>query len=365
MLKEDNQNPDFKDDNKVHMENCPFIPYCNYCEPSNYKNCCLYSKLQNNDFKKCNSYRCINSYDCIDMREGKILEEHIPKLNFLDKVNYQIKKPLKKFTQCFIPRIDISSSKNRNKQIEVIKELNVSTIAISLQDIMSEDKDLIIKSSLIEDLHNILNYNDKILLITNISDAFCEKILNNAYRYIDLLQILNPDIITTFDANFYVSQPYFISMDRIRWIMEANELIKDLDIFQIGIIPPAPFLFFKAILKKMLDIGHKTVGIPLLEINRDRNFELRYKFLNTIYNFKSKFKFNFILISTNPPKIQSIGSKKLVLADCFSSHSWVVKNVSRLSFSKKKNVWKKNLIDSINRAENIANQKRLNEFIKR
>lgn len=365
MLKQASQNPDFKDNNKIYIENCPFMTYCNYCEPSNYKNCCLYSKLQNNDFKKCDSYRCINSYDCIDIRDGKILEEYIPKLNFLGKFNYQIKKPLKKFNQCFIPRIDIFSSRNRNKQIKVIKELNINTIAISLQDLMSEDKDLIIKSSFIEDLHNILKYNDKILLVTNISDVFCEKILNNTYRYMDLLQILNPDIITTFDANFYVSQPYFINMDRIRWIMEANELMKDLDIFQIGIIPPAPYIFFKAILKQMLEIGYKTVGIPLLEINRDRNFDLRYKFLNIIYNFNYKYKFNFILISTNPPKIQSIGSKKSVYADCFSSHSWVVKNTRRLSFSKKKNIWKKNLIDSINRAESITKQKRLNEFIKR
>ncbi len=296
MLKQSNHNSVFKDNNEIQIEDCTYLDHCYYCEPSNYKNCCLYSKLLNNDLKKCKSLRCINSYDCIDMIDGKILVDHIPKIDFVKNANYQINQPLINFNQSFIPRIDFYSAKNRNKQIEVIKELNIKTVAISLQDLMSDDKDLLIKSTLVDDLHRMLNFEDKILLLTNMNDVYCEKILNNIYRYMDLLQILNPDIITTFDANFYISQPYFVLVDRIRWILKANEIIKDLEIFQIGLVPPVPYIFFKTILKQMLEIGYKTVGIPLLEINRDKNYELRHEILKILYNFKSKYEFNFILI---------------------------------------------------------------------
>lgn len=63
----------------------------------------------------------------------------------------------------------------------------------------------------------------------------------------------------------------------------------------------------------MLKIGYKTIGIPLLEINRYRDFSLRKKIMRALNDFKLTYNFEFILISTKPYNKTHI--------DCFSSHS--------------------------------------------
>ena len=158
-----------------------------------------------------------------------------------------------------------------------------------MQDIISEKEGRIIKKNYDGDLHNIIGFNGKIVLLTNIFDYLCEKLLRNIDDYILALESIRPDIITTFDTNFYINQPLFISAYQINRIFEANKKLDDLGILQIGLVPPSPYL--EKSLENMLKSNYKVIGIPMSEINRDRDFELRRNLINTTNRFRKKFNF--------------------------------------------------------------------------
>ena len=356
--------PNLSSKTTITQNKCIVDDLCRYCNPYYKINCCLFKKILNTQvkskkviFEKCYSNKCINSSDCcsiIDERifgkEKKIFIQDIPEKSEIFTVGYKLSKPFQGFKQNFIPRIDISPQGTMETQIEIIKNANQHYLAVSLQDLMSEDENLIIKSNYLKhSLHKTLKYDGKILLLTNISDIFCEKLLKkeNILRFIEELKILKPNVMTTLDANFYLSQPLFITLFQLFRVIQANKLLNDSKIDLVGLIPPIP-LIFKDLLTYMLKLGHKTVCVPLLEVNKYKNFKLRDKTVGYLNDFKRKFSFEFLLISTNP--------YVKTYVDYFSSQTWIKKNVASLEFNEKAKIWEKNLNESIKKAKLAAKQ---------
>ncbi|MBD3214677.1 MAG: hypothetical protein GF311_18850 [Candidatus Lokiarchaeota archaeon] len=356
----------------VGPNKCSVDDLCRYCNPYYMLNCCLFKKIllsknraKKLNFKKCYSNKCINSSDCLSIvneklfgQEKKIYLEFIPKKADIFSKGYKVNKSFPGFKQNFIPRIDISPPENIEAQIKIIEDARLQYLAISLQDILSKDKDQIIKRNYLKQgIHDKLNYRGKILLLTNIWDIFCEKLLqeDNLTRLIEELKILKPDVMTTLDANFYLSQPLFITLFQLERVIRANKILNNSDIYQIGLIPPIPFIF-KDLLKFMLKIGYKSVCVPLLEINKYRNFKLRDKTVGYLNDFKRKYSFEYLLISTNP-YIKTY-------VDCFSSQTWIKKNITSLEFDAKVKIWEQNLKNSIKNARIAKNQKLLYQYSK-
>ncbi|MBN1215552.1 MAG: hypothetical protein JXA99_08910 [Candidatus Lokiarchaeota archaeon] len=324
-------------------EICPYLRLCKYCNSIQKKRCCLHHSVSNNDMIMCYNLECVNSHDCIDAIENILKPIQIPSIKDIISNNFTVKKPLLDLKTNFIPRIDLFSSKKRNEQIKIIERNNIPILAISLQNLLSSKKDQILKNNFNKDIHDIIDFNGKILLVTNISDHFCEKLLSNIDQYISALKILKPDIITTFDANFYLTQPIFITKYQLNQILIANNRIKDLNIYQIGLVPPVQVKYFEIILDRMLNNNYKVIGIPFLEINRDKKRKLKQNYIDILNKFKQKYDFKFILISTNPDK--------KIMSDCYISQSWVkIKNSRNLNLQEKIKLWdvriKKNLKDS-------------------
>jgi len=343
---------------------CPVANICRYCNFKMAKRCCLYIKIQFLNFIDCFSYNCINSKDCIEIIsdylyniEKRIHINDIPTIEEILSNSYVVKRPFRLLNQHFIPRIDTNSINVRERQASLIEDLNFEILAVSLQDIISSNPNLLIKSNYLCDLHDLLKFKGKILLLTNMYDNFCEKILNpnNLFKFIDLLNILNPDIITTFDANFYTAQPLFITLYQLNRILKANYYLSNLKIHQIGLIPPIPLYLFKKVCKLMINLGYKTIGVPLQEINKNHEFKFRDYIVGILNQFKLKYNINFILISTHPyPKSH---------VDCFSSHTWVVKNTKSLGIDEKMRVWENNLKESKRIAYNSFKQQTLIKYI--
>ena len=343
---------------------CPVADICRYCNFKMAKRCCLYREIQFLKLIKCFSYKCVNSKDCIEMIcdclfniEKRIHINDIPTIEEILSNSYVVKRPLIKLNQHFIPRIDINSKNISKRQVSLIGDLNFDILAVGLQDIISNNPNLLIKSNYLCDLHDLLQFKGKILLLTNMYDNFCEKILkaNNLFKFIDLLKILNPDIITTFDANFYTVQPLFITLYQLNRILKANYYLNNLNIHQIALVPPIPLFLFKKVCKLMIGLGYKTIGVPLQEINKNHEFKFRDYIVGILNQFKLKYDINFILISTHPY------SKSHV--DCFSSHTWVVKNTKSLSIDEKMPVWANNLKKSRRIAYDSFKQQTIIKYI--
>ena len=356
-----NRSPIFKIKN---YKSCPAEEICRYCNFKIAERCCLYRNTQFLNFMKCFTYNCVNSKDCIEIisefisnSEKRIFINDIPTLEEILSNSYIVKRPFQKLNQPFIPRIDINSIIIRKNHILLVEDLNFEILAISLQDIISNNPNLIIKSNYLCDLHELLQFKGKILLLTNIYDNFCEKILhpNNLFQFINLLKILNPDIITTFDANFYTNQPLFITLYQLNRIIKANYYLKDLNFHQVGLIPPIPLFLFKKACKLMIKLGYKTIGVPLQEINKNHEFKFRDYLVGILNEYKLRYGIKFILISTNPY------SKSHV--DCFSSHTWVVKKTKSLNIDDKMLVWANNLKKSRRIAYNSFKQQPIIKYI--
>ncbi len=356
-----NRSPIFK---IKSQKNCPAEDICRYCNFNISKKCCLYKRIQVLNFNRCFSQDCVNSQDCVEVlneylyRIRKSIQiSDIPTLEEILSNYYIVEKPFKNLNDHLVPRMDINSINKRKMHISLIQDLNFEIVAVSLQEMMSTSQKFLLKSNFLCDLHDLLQFNGKILLLTNISDYFCEKILDqkNLFKFIDLLRILNPDIITTFDTNFYHIQPLFITLFQLNRILKANYYLKDLNIYQIGLVPPIPLFLFKKVCSLMIKMGYKTIGVPLQEINKNHEFKFRDYLVGILNEFKLRYGIKFILISTNPYFKSHV--------DCFSSHTWVVKNTKSLSIDEKVPVWANNLKKSRRIAYNSFLQQSIIKYI--
>ncbi|MBA7716828.1 hypothetical protein ES703_125909 [subsurface metagenome] len=341
---------------------CPFSTLCKYCDNYYSNICCLYKTYSESDFKTCKKIGlCPNLNLCQTAMNGNLIRmslfnKIIPDLEDAKSIRYHVNKPFEGFNIRFIPRVDIYGENSKN-QISIIKKLGIDTIAISLNRIISNKEEKIIKSGFKSNLHDKLDFDGNILLQTNIPDCYCIKIMENAKEYINNLNILKPDIITTFDANFYLDQPLFATSIQTVNILKSNLLISNINIPQIFLIPPAPEPFFKSIFEVFLKSNHKTICIPLGEFTKSKNsYALKLiKYINQQKQIANK-DFEVLLISKNPDK--------KMIADCYSSHSWakMKKKDDNTNIIKK---MESNLKKCLKKAKTTESQKSLFDFIKK
>ena len=303
------------------VSNCPFTDLCKFCTNYFFNICCLHKTCKKKDFKKCIEIGlCPNLYVCQDAISGKLSrmalfnKNIIPSLEDIKSFEYFVKKPFKKFNNRFIPRIEVFGDKFKN-QMKIIKKLEIDFIAVSLADFISNIEGEILKENFKNDLHDRLDFDGKVLLQTNIPDCYCIKIMENHLKYIDAINCLKPDIITTFDANFYLDQPIFINSIQIINILNANLSIRELDIPQIFLLPPVPLPLFKSIFEVFLKSNHSSICIPVAEFSKSKN---RYilKILQHINSIRDKSDKEFeLLLLSKSPDIK-------MYADCYSSNAW-------------------------------------------
>ncbi len=346
----------------IMVSNCPFIDLCQFCNNYFLDICCLFKIYKKNDFKKCTKLGlCPNLHVCRDAINGKLSRMSlfyniIPSLEDIKSYDYIVKKPFKKFKNRFIPRIEVFGEKFKN-QMKIIKKLEIDAIAVNLADFISNIEGEILKENFKNNLHDRLDFDGKILLQTNIPDCYCIKIMENHLKYIDAINCLNPDIITTFDANFYLDQPLFINSIQIINILNANLLISELDIPQIFLLPPTPLPLFKSIFEVFLRSNHKSICIPVAEFSKSKNSYILkiLNFINYVRETSDK-KFELLLLSKNPDK--------KMYANCYSSNTWV-KLKERNTKEKRLRKMEKKLHKTIKTANKIKFQKTLFSFLKR
>ena len=345
----------------IMVYNCPFIDLCQFCNNYFLEICCLFKTYKKKDFRKCAKIGlCPNLHLCRDAINGKLSRmalfyNIIPSLKDIKSFEYIVKKPFKQFKNKFIPRIEVFGNKFKN-QLKIIKKLEIDTIAVSLADFISNFEGEILKENFRSNLHDRLDFDGKVLLQTNIPDCYCIKIMENHLKYIDAINCLNPDLITTFDANFYLDQPLFINSIQIMNILNANLLISELDIPQIFLLPPVPLPLFKSIFEVFLKSNHVSICIPVAEFSKSKNpYFLRIlKYINYFRETSDK-EFGLLLLSKSP--------NKKIYADCYSSNTWVkAKGNKKVDFFKK---MENNLQKNIKTANKIKFQKTLFSFLKK
>jgi hypothetical protein len=292
---------------------------------------------------------CPSYNHCRRVLNGQLNNNYKNSLKNISEINYNVKKPYPRFEVSFIPRIQVYGQ-TRINQMKPIFEIDHPIIAISLKNLISNAKEKIIKKSFNEDIHDKLNYYGKVLFLSNINDNLCLKILNDLENFKYYIKNLNPDIITTFDASFYLNQPRFETIRRINQVFKANEKIRDLDIYQIALITPTHLPYFKIMLKSILDMNYKTIAVPLQGTNKARDFKFRRKILQTLQDFKMHYDFEYLLVSTTP--------NKDIYADCFSTESWVFPTNNN-------NYLKTNLKNYIFEAKAAKNQNIITKYIRR
>ena len=121
-------------------------------------------------------------------------------------------------------------------------------------------------------------------------------------EFVEQVKMMNVDIITTIDANFYWNQPLFITLLRLKDITIANRNINKISCSQIGLIPPMIPILTKNYIDFMLKAGFKIIGIPMQEINKDKEMGIKSNIFHVANSFKKYKNFKILLISTSPTK---------------------------------------------------------------
>jgi len=345
----------------IMNSNCPFKELCQICDKFIFENCCLFKTYIENDFKICKKIRlCLNLFLCEDAINGNLIRKSlfnkiIPTLDDIKSFKYNVKNPFKGFKRRFIPRIEVYGESSKN-QMKIIKKLGIDFIAVSLKNLISNSENKILKKNFENNLHDILDYDGKILLLTIIPDYYCLKIIKNSQKYVEALNLLQPDVITTFDANFYLDQPLFINFIQTLNILKANLAISNLEIPQIFLLPPVPLPLFECIFEVFLQSNHKSLCIPAGEFRNPKDPHL-LKIIDFI-NYKKdilKKKFELLLISKSP--------NERIYANCYLSDTW-----AKYKKKNKRNglkIMEEKLKKTIRKAERIKFQKSIFSYLRK
>lgn len=291
---------------------CPLLNYCNFCNFKIHESCCYFINIVVKT-GEC-SIKCPSLKLCHSKNLKKLINE-INKKNssIYREFNFKINNPLKSLPEKYNPRIQINSENQRIKHIRFIKENEIKSIVVSLKSIISDSRSRFSKM-VSSDLHSFLKYNDFIILQTTIPDIKCDKIFQNIEAYKKLLIRLNPDAITTLDSSFYLIQPTFLTKNNINEVVQNNFKLKDIDIPQIGLIPPTFSKFRVPFLKYMLKCGYKIIALPLLGANTSKDLDIIRNLMASLNRLRSEYDFRVLALHTSP--------RSQFKADYYSSFTW-------------------------------------------
>ncbi len=315
---------------------CSMFEFCDGCA-GNY--CCFNSNSHN-----CND--CINSGVISFIKKNKpsflddLLNERISQSKYL----FQNQDPLK--LPDFIARIQINSKKKKQMEMETINASKESMVLVTMKNLISNKKhsNLRLKENFNQDLHEILNYNGKIILSLNIPNKNCIRLINSPEKSLDLIKILNPDIVTGFDADFYYSNPVFLTKLRLIQCYTANLYLSKLKIPIIPFYYPLPSFYSKFQFKYITTAKPRIIAIPTLEFRGSRKIYNDTDICNEIFEEISYLRKipNLKIFSVN----ESPFSKKRI-GDMCSSHCWRNTNYSK-SYGKSYNLKLDNFLNPTN-----------------
>ncbi len=340
---------------------CNFRHYCDICSPDQKKKYCFFTdkRIESQLREDILCTTCISFSDCLNAINGELIPYSIPSFqNHLVSLR-NVTNPLKTFNQGYYPVIDGDSPKIIKHLVELVKEQKVQGIVFNPSKNMSIKQYNLLQPGSNKSLHEMLNYKDEIILRTNFDDKFCDLILKDPNRFREMINVLEPDCVMSIDANFYIDQPNFITAIQLDKVFKGNDTIFDLKQKMIGLVPPAMFPFFEIGLLTQLSIGHKTIAIPLHQMNAKKTTEYsRFikQILRRVLTFQKKFNFEFMLLSTSP--------QKYVNADSYASFTWAMikKNgAGKEAELTKKDLQTKRLKRYIRKAKENIEQKR-NKF---
>ena len=230
----------------------------------------------------------------------------------------------------YIPQIPITS--NTRKAIRLVKKADLAAIAISLNDFFTQNGELNVFFGKAKNakLHGYLDYDEDIILTTDMRDPLCDKL--SADRLARIVGCLQPDCVTTFDTYCYDDQPSFITqMKMVEALKKTCAAVDRIDLDVLGLALGPPNELFKWYSRCLVETGVKNLSIPCYEqrvrgrkTQHVRAISKRIKFLKTSFPDT-----RIILLSVSPSRASRVFS-----ADYYSSLSWFM--------PKEKNPVKKN-----------------------
>ncbi len=302
---------------------CYFRHYCHVCSVAQHDYYCfLKNKRNERVFHDIHCQTCISLGDCRNAINGELLPTMIPEFQDHLKSISNVKNPLEDFSQGYYPIVEMDSPKIMGNLISQIQDQGITSITVNPSKNMTTIQHNLLRPGTSKPLREILHFDGTIILSTNFDDKFCKAIFEDVDRFKEMIHVLEPDIITTLDANFYTDQPNFITALQLEKVFRSNDMILDLKQKMIGLVPPAMPPFFEIGLLTQLAIGHKTITVPLQEINARNTIEnrrYRTRIIESLLYYQKRYDFKFMLLSTSP--------KERISADAWSSFSWVIKKI--------------------------------------
>jgi hypothetical protein len=253
---------------------CPLSEYCR-CNFIHLSHCCIWRRYAKLNFDLC--HECPNNIDCLN---PTLISSEIYQLKLgLTVINHK-QHPIEFAFDTYMPKIDMGSEKKFKSQIRNISHEQISSITVSLNEILSEKKngECYLRPKYRKPLHELIPWSGRIILTTNIKDKYCKFFLENPEIFISIIKLLKPDVLITADANFYTDLPEIIIQLQSLRIKKLNTLLFDLGIPLVGLVPPNIHIF-NDMVHWFLERNITILAIPMLEMNRKKKlskFEVEF-----------------------------------------------------------------------------------------
>ena len=211
------------------------------------------------------------------------------------------------------------------KAIELTKKTGFKSLLISFSHFLTKKGKFnreFFKVKKAGGLHNYLNFNGKIVLVTDLLDTLCDAL--NVERLCISVTLLKPDYITTFDTYYYDDQPMFITQIKMLETLQKTVALYDkLDVPVIGLAVGPSNELFKWYTHCLIKLGCKILAIPCFE-SRSRGSKKSgvKKIAKRILMVKDiDSEAQILLLSCSPSRPRAYG------ADYYSSYSawWIMK----------------------------------------
>ena len=290
---------------------CRFRDICGFCMG---KSCCYYVKKYF-DHNFCGL--CPTQASCSNIRKQDLTTLDMNLTKAILKANVQNLEQDGLKCEIFISVIQMNSEFLRKFEIKMIKKNRFLMINIPIKYLINTN-DLSLKSWCDGDLHDILDYDGKILLSLNSLDSLTKRLLNNIDKTLKIFSILNPDLITGFDYDFYNTRAPFLVKFRLIECYEANFQLSKLKIPIIPFFYPIPNRFWSYQLSYLTNSQTKIIAVPHLshpKTNDNYSKRVDRQVKRQLNHLKKLLDIDILCLNKSPLTKNSYGSY-------FSSHTW-------------------------------------------
>jgi hypothetical protein len=255
------------------------------------------------------------------------------------------------FPSPYVPEVR-PMGRDFRRSMRVVNAVHAPIVAVSLETFYSGIHETPkLRQAKKNGIHHFLGYEGQVLLTTDVRDELCDFLLGKPDYFVQTVNQLSPNYVTTLDAYTYFDLPTYISRINVGRVLKTLPILEDLRCKVVGLVLGSNSDEVLGFAQRLVQCGVKLLAFPSYELRRQK---LDVLLRRRIVLLKKKMNLPVIALSCSPNP-----TKWDFSPDYYSGWSWFPFSRSDSTYLQSGS---ETLLRKIKRAKSAVFQTRLEDF---